>query len=231
MLVTGYDGDRIAFQHELDHGVDPFEVGRADGYRAVRPLAAHRLSTGRLTLDLAVAPTEPGPPAEPAQPIPDRGIDRLALRTLVRRPKPRQRIAAYGLVTSDRGLLATEFSDQTSVAGLWGLAGGGVEEDEQPTEALVREVYEEAGQRVEVADLFLVNSARRIRRPIGPGRLQDLHTVRLFYRGRCAEPVDPVVHDVGGTTSAARWVPLDRVDDLPWAGRLAELIRSGLYPR
>ncbi|MFC7622537.1 NUDIX hydrolase [Microlunatus sp. GCM10028923] len=225
MLVTGYDGDRIAFQHELDHGVDPLELGRADGYRALRPLAAHRLPTGRLTLDLAVAPTEPGPPAEPAPALQDRDLDRSELTSP---PKPRQRIAAYGLITSERGLLATEYSDLTSVAGLWGLAGGGVEDDEQPVEALTREAYEEAGQRVEVAELFMINSGRWIRRPLGPGLPQDLHTIRLFYRGWCAEPVEPVVHDVGGTTSAARWVPLDALSEVPWAGRLHALIESAL---
>ena len=39
-------------------------------------------------------------------------------------PVVRQRLAAYSIVLSDRGLLATEFSERTAVPGSWGLPGG-----------------------------------------------------------------------------------------------------------
>jgi len=39
--------------------------------------------------------------------------------------------------------------------------------------------------------------------------LEDYHAVRLLHVARCPRPTRPVVHDVGGSTSDARWVPLD----------------------
>jgi hypothetical protein len=39
--------------------------------------------------------------------------------------------------------------------------------------------------------------------------LEDYHAGRLLHVARCARPTRPVVHDVGGSTSDARWVPLD----------------------
>ena len=52
----------------------------------------------------------------------------------------RQRVAAYAVVLSDRGLLATEYSDRTAVPGRWGMPGGGIDDDEQPADAVLREV-------------------------------------------------------------------------------------------
>ncbi len=45
----------------------------------------------------------------------------LELDALAAPPPLRQRVAAYGIVLSERGLLATQFSDRTAVPGLWGL--------------------------------------------------------------------------------------------------------------
>jgi hypothetical protein len=46
----------------------------------------------------------------------------------------------------------------------------------------------------------------------------------------CLDPTDPVIHDVGGTTSDARWVPFDELGDYPltssWT-HLPELLGAG----
>jgi 8-oxo-dGTP pyrophosphatase MutT (NUDIX family) len=159
---------------------------------------------------------------EPEPAVVDQGRGRFGGR-----PTIVTRVAAYGLITSSRGLLATEFSALTKVNGQWGLAGGGIEDGEQPAAAVAREAYEETGQRVEVAELLGVGSGRRIGSTPG-GALEDLHTVRLIFRGHCADPTDPVIHDVGGTTSDARWLPLDRWTEMPWGARWEALITTGL---
>jgi 8-oxo-dGTP diphosphatase len=38
--------------------------------------------------------------------------------------------------------------------------------------------------------------------------LEDYHAVRVLHTARCTTPTHPVVHDVGGSTSDARWVAL-----------------------
>jgi 8-oxo-dGTP pyrophosphatase MutT (NUDIX family) len=129
-------------------------------------------------------------------------------------PQPYQRVAAYAFVTSSRGVLMTQFSDRTNAAGKWGLPGGGLESAEAPERAVVREAWEESGQVIEVSALALIHTGRWIGRA-PTGRLEDFHAVRLVYRASCHSPTEPVVHDVGGTTASAAWVPptdLDRLD-------------------
>ena len=37
----------------------------------------------------------------------------------------------------------------------------------------------------------------------------------MVYRAHCPDPVETVVHDVGGSTADARWVPLADLPTLP----------------
>jgi hypothetical protein len=55
--------------------------------------------------------------------------------------------------------------------------------------------------------------------------VEDFHAVRLVYRATCADPTDPVVHDQGGTTAAARWVPRDGWQDLTWTANWRQALR------
>jgi 8-oxo-dGTP pyrophosphatase MutT (NUDIX family) len=124
-----------------------------------------------------------------------------------------QRVAAYAVVTSSRGLLLTQFSDRTNAAGRWGLPGGGLEAEEAPGRAVVREVWEESGQVIEVSDLDQIQTSHWVGRA-PTGQLEDFHAVRVVYRAVCLEPTEPIVHDVGGTTAAAAWIrpaDLDRL--------------------
>jgi 8-oxo-dGTP pyrophosphatase MutT (NUDIX family) len=137
-----------------------------------------------------------------------------------------QRVAAYAVVESARGVLMSEASELTNAPGTWALPGGGVDPGEEPVEAVVREVWEEADQRVEVDELVLVQSQHWVGRAPG-GRPEDYHAVRLIHRASCVEPHDPVVNDVGGTTRSAAWVPVADLASLPmsdsWRAALADL--------
>lgn len=142
-------------------------------------------------------------------------------------PKPHQRVAAYALVTSSRGVLMTQFSDRTNAEGRWGLPGGGIDRGEAPVRAVVREAWEESGQVIEVRDLALIQTSHWIGRAPS-GRLEDFHAVRVVYRAVCPDPTEPVVHDVGGTTASAAWVPLpdlQRLDVTPtWRSLLSDVV-------
>jgi 8-oxo-dGTP pyrophosphatase MutT (NUDIX family) len=142
-----------------------------------------------------------------------------------------QRVAAYAVVTSSRGFLMTQFSDRTGAKGQWGLPGGGLEDDEAPDRAAVREVWEESGQVITLGELALIATSRWVGLAPG-GQLEDYHAVRVIYRAHCPEPTEPVVHDVGGTTASAAWVPHDQVDLLAltsgWRSILREVTRLGV---
>jgi 8-oxo-dGTP diphosphatase len=136
-----------------------------------------------------------------------------------------QRIAAYAFVWSERGLLLTELSEATNAAGQWNLPGGGLDEGERVLDGLRREIWEETDQVVEQPHLLGVLTSHWVGRA-PRGRVEDYHAVRLIHVAHCPEPTEPVIHDVGGSTSAARWVPWTDVGQVPLVGSFASLIRE-----
>lgn len=187
---------RVAATAQLAHGQSPEALIASLGWRRI---GVHVQGTApRLHLVYRV---------EPAAPVPE-------IRTTVgpgllagEPPPPRQRrIAAYAVIVANGAVLLTELSEQTQVPGSWTLPGGGVDPGETPAEAVLRETFEETGQVASEVSLELVTSMHWL----GRGRhvAEDYHAVRFIHRAHCADPTEPVVHDVGGSTSSARWVSI-----------------------
>ena len=130
-------------------------------------------------------------------------------------PVPRQRVAAYAIVRSPLGVLGTTCSRRTAVPGRWQLPGGGVEPGETPSEAVIREVLEEADQRIRILRVVDLQSDHWIGTSPA-GVLEDFQALRIIYTAVCAEPRPPRVLDVGGTTESARWVSVRHWRALPW---------------
>jgi 8-oxo-dGTP pyrophosphatase MutT (NUDIX family) len=138
-------------------------------------------------------------------------------------PVRRQRLAAYAVLEHDGRILLTQLSHRTGWPGGWTLPGGGVDHGENPYDTVVRETYEETGQHL--SDPVLVDVESDHFEGVSPaGVLEDFHAVRLLFTATIADPTEPVVHDVGGTTSAARWVPLEETDGLD----LVQLARTAV---
>ncbi|MGB5951787.1 MAG: NUDIX domain-containing protein [Ornithinimicrobium sp.] len=134
------------------------------------------------------------------------------------RAHPYQRLAAYAVVTArferQRCLLLTSFANTDRNAGLWGLPGGGIDEGEEPLAAVHREVWEETGQEITVQHPLALDSAHWIGEAPS-GRMEDFHALRMIYTAHCSDPTSPVVHDVGGSTDEAAWVPIGRLAAWP----------------
>jgi len=213
--VVGIDtGGVEVVRLDLGHGDDPTWLLAVHGWGVLRvhDVLTHPVDRNVLTLTFVVDPVDPVDRSEPqpgrAVPMkagaahpPDENLKVLAGELALRH----QRVAAYAVVTSTRGYLLTQFSGQTGAEGRWGLPGGGLEAGEAPDRAVVREIWEESGQLIEVPELALVRTSHWVGRAPN-GRLEDFHAVRIVYRAQCPEPTEPVVHDVGGTTAAAAWV-------------------------
>ncbi|WP_374968386.1 NUDIX hydrolase [Terrabacter sp. BE26] len=200
------EGARVA-ETPLGHGQHPDVVLGAAGWLLETPVFATVRDDGALELGYRVRELDGiRPRAQAVRRDPGVGDDEVG--------EPYQRVAAYAVVTSQRGLLLTQFNSQTHVSGDWGLPGGGLEEGESPVEGVHREVWEETGQRIELGELLAVQSQHWVGRAPA-GALEDFHAVRIVYAATSPEPTDVVIHDVGGTTSDARWVPVDRLGDYP----------------
>ena len=198
ITVVGVVDGRPVETFVLAHGEDPVVGLGTRGWQGV--IEGVDGVRGDLTLRYAVRPAEPvDPPLGPEGP----GLtddERLGV-------DPHQRVAAYAVVVARGRLLLTQLADHTGAPGRWNLPGGGLDPGESATEAVVREVAEETGQvvdRVRLVDVMTQHWVGRSTRG-----LEDYHAVRLLHVARCPRPTRPVVHDVGGSTSDARWVPLD----------------------
>lgn len=212
IVAQDRDGQRLT-GFDLGHGDDPVEQLAARGFRTVKPIGASG-SDEELTVTLLAEPQPPTgtvrrAPTGPEQ-VPPRDIDVPADAEAVRR----QRVAAYAWVESDRGILASQFHRPVPGGG-WGPPGGGIDPGEEPVDAVHREVREETSQKIDLGELVGVDTRHWIgRNPAGV--VEDFHAVRLIYRATCPDPTDPVVLDVGGTTTAAAWFRYETWQDQPW---------------
>jgi ADP-ribose pyrophosphatase YjhB (NUDIX family) len=146
-------------------------------------------------------------------------------------PSPRsvQRFGAYGLVTDPEGrVLLTQIAPGYPGAGEWHLPGGGTDFGESPTGGLLRELAEEADQRGRVTELLGVSSGHNPA-AVGPeGYPIDWHVVRVHYRVAVDEPVQPLVTEgAGGSTAAAAWFAPGKLGTLRLT-RAAQTVISGL---
>ena len=110
----------------------------------------------------------------------------------------RQRVVGAAIV-HDGCVLAARRTAPAAAAGRWEFPGGKVEPGEEPATALVREVAEELGCRVEVTG-WLPGAA-----PIGDDH--ELAVATCVLREGVPTPVE---HD------ATRWLSADQLDDVDW---------------
>ncbi len=146
----------------------------------------------------------------------------------------RLRVAAYGLCRDGDRLLLARYASPDWRLGHWGLPGGGIEHGEDPHQAVLREVAEETGYRVEVDALLGIGSQTF---EADWGFPVDLHAVAVLYAVHVV--AGELRHEVNGSSDQAAWVPVEQVPlleraliidlalqlerDRPASGHLAQL--------
>jgi len=104
-----------------------------------------------------------------------------------REPTERPVLLVVAGVIIERGrVLVTQRPEGTHLAGTWEFPGGKVERDEDPRDALARELHEELGIRVEVGEVLEVVFHR----------YPEKSVLLLFYEARRA-PGSPVPEPLG----------------------------------
>ncbi len=215
ITVVGTREGEVVTRFALAHGEDPAVGLAVRGWPGT--VVGVEGVLGDLTLRYAVQPAAPlDPPLGPEGPgLTD--AERLGV-------DPHQRVAAYAVVVADDRLLLTQLAGYTGAEGRWNLPGGGLDPGESPTDGVVREVAEETGQVVDDVRLVDVMTQHWVGR--SPRGLEDYHAVRLLHTARCRRPTRPVVHDVGGSTSDARWVPLDDLGSVNVVASVGAALRA-----
>jgi 8-oxo-dGTP diphosphatase len=122
------------------------------------------------------------------------------------RPHRWQRVAAYALVRRDDAVLLTRVSPRGFHTGMWSLPGGGVDFDEEPSAALVREVAEETGVTCTVGDVVTVVS-ETVRGTAPNGRDEEVQTIGTVHAAT-VPPDAAFTVEADGTTDAVEWVPV-----------------------
>jgi ADP-ribose pyrophosphatase YjhB (NUDIX family)/predicted GNAT family acetyltransferase len=131
------------------------------------------------------------------------------------------RVGAYAVLVDERQRILLALWNE-GVTPAWTLPGGGVERDETPEQAALREVREETGYDVELIrvlgeDVLSVSAAERLD---GSGRA--LTARRIVFEARVVG--GELTDEVGGTTDRAAWIPLVDVPGLERVG----LVDAGL---
>lgn len=190
----------------VGHGEIPEVLLGGLGWAAIAPVGAVLGVDDAVELTYEVSPLVAQPPTE-VTPLRDPDVAPDAIG------EPNQRVGAYAVVRGASGLLLTQFNSQTGIPGEWGLPGGGLDPQETPVDGVHREVWEETGQRIVLGPLVHVQSRRWVGRAPS-GVMEDFHAVRIIYRATCPQPTPIVIHDIGGTTSAAKWVAESELGEL-----------------
>jgi len=131
----------------------------------------------------------------------------------------RTRVSVYALALHDDHVLLAQLAQHTFRPGCWTLPGGTMDHGEQPTETLVREAFEETGLHASGLELFHAESYSE-----SEGGLYM--KVQLVYSAHMRG--EPLVQEVGGTTSGAAWVPrgeLASMHTIPLLDSVMALVR------
>jgi len=124
----------------------------------------------------------------------------------MRREYPDAPIVGVGAIIRDGPHIVLIRRNREPAIGRWTFPGGGVELGETVHEAIRREVLEETGLEVEVADLILI--VDRILHD-DAGRIQYHYVILDFL----VSPVGGALRP-GDDAGDARWVSLSELDDL-----------------
>ncbi|MGZ0149814.1 NUDIX hydrolase [Kribbella sp. WER1] len=123
-----------------------------------------------------------------------------------------QRVGAYAVCVDDGRVLLARYVSPYGDGSWWTLPGGGVEQNEDPFDAVTREVMEETGYESVVEELLGIDSRivpAAVRRRRGRG---DHQNIGVFYAARITGGTTRP--EPNGETAESAWTPITDVPGL-----------------
>lgn len=117
-------------------------------------------------------------------------------------------IGAYGIIIHDRKVALIKKA-RGGYKGKLDLPGGGIEHTETPSDAVAREIMEEAGIEIDSYSLLDV-AATNIRWEMEPNLWEDLHHIGVLYKVSVSN-LDLKMDADGIDSDGANWYQIDNL--------------------
>lgn len=131
---------------------------------------------------------------------------------------PAVRVSGCFLVCEGRFLLLQRAEHDKGFASHWGAPGGGIEIDESPTEAMLRELREETGLVFETADLEELGAGYVTFND--SGKQLEYHMYRVHLETEPELVLNPAEHQ------SLAWVTAEEALELPLVADMDECVRE-----
>ena len=141
--------------------------------------------------------------------------------------KEHRHIGVYGVIILNNKILLIEKA-RGPYKGTWDLPGGGIEFSESPLQALHREINEETGYNIHVADLIKTLS-NVVTYKNSNEELEKLHHLEIIYRVEINKNNNIKSLPDGEDSLGARWLDLSQIDKLklsPFVEKIINKINS-----
>jgi 8-oxo-dGTP diphosphatase len=139
-----------------------------------------------------------------------------------------QRVGSYAFITAERHVLLSLLNRGPN-RGKWTLIGGGIEFAESPRTALLREIEEEAGFKINVEPVLLdVFSHDYILRE-DDGNSKHMHFIGVVHTVELSKMLPNKTDGDGFSSDGTKWFPLDElhlVDLNPSVVKVLKLLKN-----
>ena len=122
-----------------------------------------------------------------------------------------QRVASYAFITAE-GHVLLSLLNRGPNRGKWTLIGGGIEFGETPKDALIREIEEEAGIRLNVEPILWDVSSHSHSFTEENGEVKNIHFIGIIHRVELPKMLVCKADGDGFSSDGTRWFKLDGLD-------------------
>jgi 8-oxo-dGTP pyrophosphatase MutT (NUDIX family) len=122
-----------------------------------------------------------------------------------------QRVGSYAFITAE-GHVLLSLLNRGPNRGKWTLVGGGVEFKEDPKAALIREIEEEAGIRIDVEPKLIDVFSHDYAFDLPDGSKKHMHFIGIIHQIELPEKISCKETGDGFSSDGTRWFPISSLN-------------------